>query len=654
MWLPETAVDLETLDIMAEQGIAFTVLEPKQAARVRGFDRSAWRDVGDGSIDPRRPYQVSLPSGRTIAAFFYDGPASRAVAFEGLLERGEKFAERLTGLFDPARGQHQLVHIATDGETYGHHHRFGDMALAHVLDYFDAGDEVTLTNYGRHLEMFPPQHEVEIVENTSWSCAHGVERWRADCGCNAGAPQDWNQAWRAPLRSALDWLREEMAPQYEREGAALLRDPWDTRDHYVEVLADRSEGNVQAFLDRHATHPLEAEERIRALKLLELQLHAMLMFTSCGWFFNDISGIETVQVLQYAGRAVQLAQELFGDHIESRFVPMLAGAQSNLPDQGDGARIYERHVTNAKVDLPKALSHYAVSSLFDEYGYREKVFCYVVERQDFKLEEVGRTKLAAGLARITSEITSESMLMSFGVIHLGDQNIAGGLRPFQSAREYNDMVRELHQTFVRGELTDVVHLLDHLFPGRPFSLRSLFRDEQRKIVRLIMQPALEEAERVYRAFYEEHIPLFRFLTHIDFPIPNRFRAAADFALHIELRRELQKDDLDQERVTLILEEARLVGVEIDVEGVGFEVQQTVDRLAHAFGADPTDHATLRRLIGAVELAGSVRLPVDLAECQNIVWDTVRASPLRYEPESEAGRMIELLAATVRVRAPQRA
>jgi hypothetical protein len=199
-----------------------------------------------------------------------------------------------------------------------------------------------------------------------------------------------------------------------------------------------------------------------------------------------------------------------------------------------------------------------------------------------------------------------------------------------------------------------VHLLDHLFPGRPFSLRSLFRDEQRKIVRLIMQPALEEAERVYRAFYEEHIPLFRFLTHIDFPIPNRFRAAADFALHIELRRELQKDDLDQERVTLILEEARLVGVEIDVEGVGFEVQQTVDRLAHAFGADPTDHATLRRLIGAVELAGSVRLPVDLAECQNIVWDTVRASPLRYEPESEAGRMIELLAATVRVRAPQRA
>jgi hypothetical protein len=379
----------------------------------------------------------------------------------------------------------------------------------------------------------------------------------------------------------------------------------------------------------------------------------MLMFTSCGWFFNDISGIETVQVLQYAGRAVQLAQEVFGDHLEQRLISMLAEAKSNLPEQGDGARVYERYVTSARVDLPRALAHYAVSSLFDDYGYRAKVFCYVVERQDFKLESAGRTKLAAGLALITSEITQESMLMSFGVVHLGDQNITGGMRPYESAREHNDMVRELHQTFVRGELTDVVHLLDRLFPGRPFSLRSLFRDEQRKIVRQIMQPALEDAERLYRAFYEEHIPLFRFLAHIDFPIPNRFRAAAEFALHIELRRELQKQDLDQERIALILEEARLVAIEIDTEGVGFEVQQKVDRLAAAFAARPGDPETARRLLETIEVADLAKLPIDLGEAQNAVWDVTRSETPAYEPASEAGVLVQRLATRLKVRLPAR-
>jgi len=649
MWLPETAVDLESLDIMAENGIIFTILEPAQAARVRGFDRAEWRDVSDGSIDPRRPYEVRLASGRSISVFFYDGPASRAVAFEGLLAKGETFAERLTGLYAEGRGSQQLAHVATDGETYGHHHRFGDMALAYVLDYFDASEEVTLANYGQYLEMFPPQHEVEIAENTSWSCAHGIERWRADCGCTAGAAPGWDQAWRAPLRRALDWLRDELAPGYEDRAGQLLRDPWADRDDYLRVVADRSAENVDAFLQGHAITPLEDAQRITALKLLELQHHAMLMFTSCGWFFNDIAGIETIQVLQYAGRAVQLAQEVFGDHLEEQFESLLADARSNVREQGDGQKIYQRYVQTAKVDLPKALSHYAVSSLFDVYGYREKVFDYTVEQQDFRLEEAGRTRLALGLAHITSDITGESMLMSFGVVHLGDQNITGGLRAFQGARDYNDMVRELRQTFLRGELTDVIHSLDRLFPGRPFSLRSLFRDEQRKIVRQIMQPALEDAERVYRDFYEEHTPLFRFLTHINFPLPKRFHAAADFALNIELRRELQRDDINQERVASVIEEARLVGIEIDRDGLGFELQENIDRLAAAFAEDPSNAPVVRRLLSAVETAASVDLPVDLAQSQNALYDATRADPRRYEPGSEAGKLILLLAGSLKVR-----
>lgn len=649
MWLPETAVDIESLDIMAEHGIRFTVLEPHQAKRVRGFDRSNWRDVSDGSIDPRRPYLVKLPTGRSIAVFFYDAPTSRAVAFEGLLDRGEVFADRLMGIFAEDRGEQQLAHIAGDGETYGHHHRFGDMALAYVLDYFETNGLARLTNYGQYLEMFPPQHEVEIAEQTSWSCGHGIERWRSDCGCSAGGEPGWNQAWRGALRAALDWLRDGLAPAFEQRAAELLRDPWLARDEYIKVVADRSPGSIQAFLASHQTKALDDSERVTALKLLEVQHQAMLMFTSCGWFFNDISGIETVQVLQYAGRAVQLAQEVFGDNLEEEFAKRLAAARSNLPEKGDGQRIYERYALTSKVDLPRALAHYAVSCLFEDYGFRSKVFDYSVERQDFKLEEAGRTKLAVGLVRITSDVTLEQMLLSFGVVHLGDQNITGGLRPFQGSREYNDMVRDLHQAFSRGELTDVIHLTDRLFPGRPFSLRSLFRDEQRKIVRLILQPALEEAEAVYRSFYESYIPLFRFLTHIDYPLPNRFRAAADFALNIELRRELQADDLDTDRVALTLEEAQLVGVQIDRSAMGFELQTTIERIASRFAAQPADTVEIERLLTAVDLAASVGLPVDLSTAQNVLYDVTRQSPPGYAAESEAGRLIERLGASLKVR-----
>ncbi|MCL6482072.1 MAG: DUF3536 domain-containing protein, partial [Firmicutes bacterium] len=226
MWLPETAVDLETLELMAEQGIRFTILEPGQARRVRPIGGRTWRDVAGGRIDPTTAYRLRLKSGHSICLFFYDGPIARAVAFEGLLARGENFANRLVSAFNDSRSWAQLVHIATDGETYGHHHLYGDMALAYALQYLEEHRLARLTNYGQYLELHPPTQEVEIFENTSWSCAHGVERWRSDCGCNTGGHPGWNQAWRAPLREALDWLRDTLAPRYEKHAGALLRDPW--------------------------------------------------------------------------------------------------------------------------------------------------------------------------------------------------------------------------------------------------------------------------------------------------------------------------------------------------------------------------------------------------------------------------------------------
>src|SRR5437899_10199237 len=279
----------------------------------------------------------------------------------------------------------ELVHIATDGESYRHHHHFGEMALSYALDHIQSNSLAKLTNYGEFLEQNPPTHEVEIFENSSWSCVHGIERWRSNCGCNSGGHSGWNQEWRAPLRRALDWLRDHVASRYEEKARTLLKDPWLARNNYIRVVLDRSEETVDSFLAEHATRQLQISERITVLKLLELQRHAMLMYTSCGWFFDELSGIETVQVIQFAARAVQLAQELFGDSLEGQFVERLALAKSNLPEHGDGRRVYEKFVRPAMVDWERLGAHYAISSLFESYPEQTKIYCFMTEREDYQI-----------------------------------------------------------------------------------------------------------------------------------------------------------------------------------------------------------------------------------------------------------------------------
>lgn len=343
-WLPETAVDIDALEILAAEGLRFTVLAPHQAKAARPLAAGDWQEVNGNGIETRRPYVVRLPSGRSIAVFFYDGALSQAVAFERLLENGEAFRQRLLGAFTQDENVPQLVHIATDGETYGHHHRFGDMALAYALRRIESENGVRITNYGAFLEAYPPTHEAEINEGTSWSCAHGIERWRSGCGCATGAHPEWTQSWRGPLRAALDWLRTQAAARYEERARAMLRDPWAARDAYIRVIADRSPSAWRRFLAEHAVRDLLETERLSALKLLELERHALLMYASDGWFFDDPSGIETIQILRHAARVVDLANELFALDLEPGFLTRLEAAKSNLPDHGDGRRIYERSV----------------------------------------------------------------------------------------------------------------------------------------------------------------------------------------------------------------------------------------------------------------------------------------------------------------------
>src|SRR5262245_21632545 len=583
MWLSETAVDSETLELLAQNGIRFTILAPHQAARVRPLGNDAWHELHDGAIDPTRAYVHKLPSGRSIARFFYNGSVSRAVAFEGLLSHGERFMDRLIGGFSARRDQPELVHIATDGETYGHHHRFGDMALAYVLDQVEARQLARLTNYGEFLEKHPPTHEVEIIEKSSWSCAHGIDRWWSDCGCNTGAHPDWNQQWRTPLRNALDWLRDAVAPRWESKAHEFLKDPWLARDAYIDVVHQRSVAGVEYFLTRHGKRLLTPGERNTVLDLLEMQRHALLMYTSCGWFFDDLAGVEAIQNMQFAGRMVQLAEKLFGDSLESQFAKLLTSGKSNVPEEGNGLEIYNRRVRDAKVDGKKLAAHCAVSSLFEEFPKNTSIYCYDVELQDHQIFAAGRAKLGMGRVQLRSRITLESEQFCFGVLHLGDHHITGSVG--DNDENYRSFVDNAVSPFLSADFTTVIRVMERCFGSSNYSARSLFRDEQRKILRAILAVNLQEAESLYRQIYEPRAPLLRFLTDLGMPLPRGFSAAAEFVVNHQLRAALERISSDAQKVTHLFEAAKREGITLDTALLEFAYRRSLEEVTSKFVAE---------------------------------------------------------------------
>lgn len=636
MWLPETAVDLETLTIMAQLGIKFTILSPYQAHRVRKSGERSWHSVTGGAIDITMPYRLRLPSGGSITLFFYDGPTSRAVAFEGLLRSGEEFARRLVSGFSDKAGRLQLSHIATDGETYGHHHRYGDMALAYAIHHIESHKLARLTNYGEYLEKFPPTHEVEISPHTSWSCAHGVERWKSNCGCATGGHPGWNQSWRKPLRESLDWLRDYVAPLYQETASQYFKDPWAVRNDYIDVILDRSPEKVNLFLSKHALRRLTADERLNVLKLLELQRHAMLMYTSCGWFFDEISGIETVQVLNYAGRVVQLARELLETDPEPGFLEILGKAKSNVSEHREGRHIYETFVKPTRLDLPKVGAHYALSSLFEDYPERTSIYCYTAERQDYQSFVVGKTKLAAGRVQITSEITGESAHLTFGVIHFGDHNLNGGVRQFRGKEAYQQLIAEMETLFSGADLSEIIRLFDRHFGSSTYSLRSLFRDEQRKVANRILESPLNEVEEEYRRFYQHYALLMNYLLEIDIPVPRLFRITAEVVLNRDLRRLLESSQLDIERLQSALQEAQTRKIPLDTEGLSYLFKGKLEALMERFAKKPAELPLLLELRILAGLRSSLPFDVDVWKVQNIYYRLLQKVYPDFRGKAEEG------------------
>lgn len=649
MWLAETAVDTETLEVLAEHGLRYTILAPHQAQRIRPLNGGNWKHVTADELDTTRPYRAHLPSGKTIDLFYYHGPVSRAVAFEKLLSRGERLAERMMDIYNNHSDQPQLAHIATDGETYGHHHAHGDMALAYAIDYIKTQQLAHITNYGEFLEKFPPTWEVEITENSSWSCAHGIGRWSEDCGCNSGGHAGWNQQWRKPLRQALDWLRDKSNALFESKGGQLLKDPWEARNQYISVILDRSKENVDQFLRNHQSHTLSHNEEVQALQLLEMQRHEQLMYTSCAWFFDEVSGIETVQVIQYAARTLQLAEILSQEQWEDEFLELLELAPSNLPEHKNARVIYDKWIRHSRVNLEKAAKHYAVLSLFSDeqiestqhrLSGEHKIPLSLLQNSALSTHssrqlpvygfktlrterwDVGSERLLITEVSVQSTVTRVVNEFRVAVLQFGKYNVVGGVGERLPFDETNQMIADFKEAFLRADITALYRLFEHYFSNPTFDLPSLFRDQQREVISEVLEATMDDLDSFSQQLYQRNASLIRYLMSLNLDLPTDLLRTVRWVLQNEIKRTLDTKHFNRKQLKMLLHEAQLLSVPLDHAQLALGLQERVLTLALEWASNPHNQSTLNALSETAEWVRSLPFEVDLYRVQNL-FDRLR-------------------------------
>ncbi|MFH1062697.1 MAG: DUF3536 domain-containing protein [Candidatus Omnitrophota bacterium] len=619
MWLAETAVDFESLDIMAQQGIKFTILSPYQARSFRKMGTEQWQDVTGGKIDPKKPYLCKLQTGREINIFFYDGPVSQDIAFGDLLSSGEKFANRLVGTFLKDSEHPQLVHAATDGETYGHHHNYGEMALSYGYSLIANNNLAKLTIYGQYLEKFPPDCEVQIIEDSSWSCFHGVQRWHADCGCKINTNPAWNQKWRAPVRQAMDWLRDNLSKIYEKEMSKYMDDPWKARNEYINVILARSPESTGGFISDHASRELLEIEKTNLLKMLEMQRHAMLMYTSCGWFFDELSGIETIQVIHYAARAIQLAKEVTGIDLEPGYLEILKKAKSNIAEYEDGAKLYNKIIKPTMLDLKRVAAHYAVSSLFNDYDPIAKIYSYEVQSSDQEKMQAGKQQLVVGTVKIISQITFEQGEFSYAILYLGDHIVLGGVTKALNPDIFAQMHNKISEAFQRSNVSEIFSLLDEYFGTHDFSLWHLFKDDQRKVLNKILGATLNEIETSFRQVKEHHYPIMLAMKEIGIPLPNVFLNTFEFLFNTDMKKALEADQIEIKRLIELVKQVKRWSLKIDKQTIGFIASKRITSLMEEFKINPENVTNIKIIENMFKVLRPLDLPLRIWEAQNIYF-----------------------------------
>ena len=632
IWLAETAVDAQTLEVLIDLGIRYTILSPFQAQCVRKMDSenpNDWHDVSWGSIDPSQPYRYYVEGSdkkKFIDLFFYDGAISKSVAFDFLLTDGEKFARRLLDGYSESRQRTQLVNIATDGESYGHHTKFGDMALSYVLGVKakDLGFEIT--NYGQYLEMYPPEYEVDIKPVSSWSCSHGVERWKDDCGCNTGAQPGWNQKWRKPLRDALDYLRDELIKLCSAEGAKYYKDFWDARNKYIDVILDRSEESVNKFLKENCISGFKAKDRTKALKLMEIQRFCMLMYTSCGWFFAEISGIETVQIMKYAARAIQLAGAFSNANFEEKFLNILSKAKSNIEEYGNGKNIYERFVKPSVVCIEQIVCHWAISSLYSDLADLDEIYCYKIKKVNYKVVKNWHAELALGRIEVTSKITLEKWDMGFALLKTPDSEFYCAAKECKPDEDLSEGRKLIINTFMSNVMLETLKAFEEQYSAKFYRLKDVLIDKRKTILDNVLKSRLTRVANTYEELFEELKVPVAHLANLGMDIPDAFRVSAKFCLIKNLQEILTHihDFRNEEflaQVKKIKEGADKFFVNLNKSNSGVilakKLQSLIDELSQTMDLKVADE-----IFAIFDVIDILQLNVEIKVAQNIYFEKI--------------------------------
>lgn len=630
MWLPETAVDEATLRALIDNGIKFTILSQSQAKSVK--ERDQWVDLSQSgsTIDPSRAYEFRFDDSASIALFFYDGPISRAIAFEGLLRDGARLAQRALEGFNSARGWPEILPIATDGETFGHHQKFGEMALAAMIDRFERTKEISITNFSEYLALETPQVQARIFDNSAWSCAHGVERWRSDCGCAIDPSSSRNQKWRAPLREALDYLKSSIDQTFDEVGRSIFTDPWRARDKYIELILDRS--RVDEFLEKHIPGAARSNRKIRqdALSALEMEKESMLMFASCGWFFDDISGIETIQILSHAARAIEILGEFTEtSKIERACASILERAQSNYKEFRTGAHIWRERALARRLPMIEVGVNFAVAkSIGKELEDYRRAFDI---HADSELTETdGDNSISMYLLEIESKLTSKRDTFSVALISMGSRDMTV-LAKKVGARSDFEKERGAIQTAWRSDsLISALRLVDSIYSAAngalTYRLEDLSPNARRAAQSKLIEPHIEKIKIIYNDLFSKNRKLIASLIESSGSLPIELKVAARYVMEEELNRALgdtENHSIATDKLRALISDIERWKLKPDLSALSKKMDEALAKLLRDILTDTAKRRAeddIEDFIAIFNFAESFAIQIDRWRLQNIYFD----------------------------------
>jgi len=637
MWLPETAVDYPTLEALIAEKIRFIILSPSQAQRCRPLpskDNSTpriWHEVGGSQINPSRPYRCFVDSDQFIDIFFYDGPISADMGFHDVLQTSQYFAERLRQAIQGGHLPSQLINVATDGETFGHHKPGTEKSLAYAFTREFPARDWQVTNYGHYLSQNLPTWEVMLKPVSSWSCPHGIERWRSACGCGGSAHSQ--QHWRQPLRTSLDWLRDQLAEIFTTEGSKLFVDPWAARNEYLQVLHDRAQ--VISFLLRHRNHPLRPQEQVAALRLLEMQRNALLMYTSCGWFFEEISRPEGVQILRYACRAIELAETVSGQLLETEFIGRLAQAPSNNQHFQNGAEVYQYLVKPAQITLEQIAAHYAFSSLFQPQPKPDYHYAYHLTQKDYHRQTIGALTLAMGELKMQSRTTGEIAHVVFAVLHLGGWDFHCCVQPFPGRTTYVMQLEQIFATFKHGSVGKTILAMKAHFGEQSLGLENLLVEKRMEIMQQLAQQTKNRLHELYTQIYRDNYSILVAFHQDRLPVPRELQVAAEITLSQRCLNSLQQLEQVEEDIAarnellqeleMTTNEAHRLELTLEIpEGRKILERLTLRSLWHLLHNCPHDPTTGKYTKRLIDLGQLLDVGLMLDRCQELYYNWLQS------------------------------